>query len=236
VATGAADVGARYVPAAGRAWLTGSYDRAVALTMRERAWRPALVDAVSRDLPRGGTVVEVGCGTGSLTVALAAARPDARAVGIDGDPDVLALARRKPGAGQVTWVEGLAGSFLLQTASVDVVVCSLLLHHLGDDAKVAALEHVADVLVDGGALHVADWGPPRGPASALGARALMLLDGRAGPRSLLDGELPAMLTTAGFTQPRLRASRRTVWGTLEVWRAQRSARRPAGGDVPPDAA
>ena len=47
----------RYVPAAGRAWLTGSYDHAVALTMRERAWRPALVDAVSRDLPAGGTVI-----------------------------------------------------------------------------------------------------------------------------------------------------------------------------------
>jgi len=180
--------------------------------------------------------VEVGCGTGSLAVAFAAARRDARVVGVDGDPAVLQSARRKPGAAQVTWLEGLAGSFLLQTASVDVVVCSLLLPHLGDDAKVAALKHIADVLVDGGALHVADWGPPRGPASALGARALMLLDGRAGPRSLLDGELPAMLTTAGFAQPRLRASRRTVWGTLELWRAQRSARRPAGGDVPPDAA
>jgi len=33
----------RYVPAAGRAWLTGSYDLTIALPMRERAWRPARV-------------------------------------------------------------------------------------------------------------------------------------------------------------------------------------------------
>ena len=32
----------RYVPAAGRAWLTALYDPLMALTMRERAFRPAL--------------------------------------------------------------------------------------------------------------------------------------------------------------------------------------------------
>jgi hypothetical protein len=69
----AADVTDSFVPAAGRAWLTGGYDRAVAVWMRERAWRPSLVAAVARDLPSYGTLVEVGCGTGSLTVALAAA-------------------------------------------------------------------------------------------------------------------------------------------------------------------
>jgi trans-aconitate methyltransferase len=66
----------RYVPAAGRPWLTGSYDMTVGLSMREAAWRPVLVDAVAGDVPHGGTVVEVGCGTGSLTTALAALRPD----------------------------------------------------------------------------------------------------------------------------------------------------------------
>lgn len=32
----------RYVPAAGRGWLTRLYDPAMALTMRERVWRPVL--------------------------------------------------------------------------------------------------------------------------------------------------------------------------------------------------
>ena len=85
----------RYVPAGGRAWLTGGYDMTIALTMREDAWRPALVEAVARDLPHGGIAVEVGCGTGSLAIALATARPDASVVGIDGDPAILELARRK---------------------------------------------------------------------------------------------------------------------------------------------
>ena len=213
----------RYVPAAGRGWLTGSYDRFVAVSMRERAWRPALVDAIQRDLPAAGTVVGVGCGTGSLTVALALVRPDATVFGVDGDPAILALARRKRGAEGVTWLHGFAQSFLLPAASADVALCSLLLHHLGDDAKQAALQHIADVLTADGVLHVADWGPPRGPATALGARALQLLDGRAGPQSLLDGQLPTMLTATAFT-PQRQATRRTMWGTLELWRAQRGGR------------
>jgi ubiquinone/menaquinone biosynthesis C-methylase UbiE len=212
--------GERYVPAAGRAWLTGSYDTTVALSMREAAWRPVLVEAVAGDVPHGGTAVEVGCGTGSLTTALAAARPDANVIGVDGDGSILELARRKPGAERVTWVEGLAGSFALGAASADAAVCSLLLHHLTDDAKAAALAHIAEVLVPRGVLHIADWGPPRGPAGALGARALQLFDGRAGPRSLLEGRLPAMLAAAGFAASQ-RGALRTVWGTLELWRAQR---------------
>lgn len=213
----------RYVPAAGRAWLTSSYDRVVALTMREPAWRPALVHAIAHDLPRAGTVVEVGCGTGSLALALASTRPDATVFGVDGDPAILAFARRKRGAEGVTWLHGFAQSFLLPAASADVALCSLLLHHLGDDAKQAALQHIADVLTADGVLHVADWGPPRGPATALGARALQLLDGRAGPQSLLDGQLATMLTATGFT-PQRQATRRTMWGTLELWRAQRGDR------------
>jgi ubiquinone/menaquinone biosynthesis C-methylase UbiE len=211
----------RYVPAAGRAWLTGSYDMTVGLSMREAAWRPVLVDAVAGDVPHGGTVVEVGCGTGSLTTALAASRADATVIGVDGDASILELARRKPGAEHVTWLEGLAGAFALPAASADAVVCSLLLHHLADDGKAAALEHIAEVLTPRGVLHVADWGPPRGPFGALGARALQLFDGRAGPQSLLEGRLPAMLAAAGFAASRRHGALRTVWGTLELWRAQR---------------
>jgi ubiquinone/menaquinone biosynthesis C-methylase UbiE len=217
------DAAGRYVPAAGRAWLTGAYDRTVALTMREGRWRPPLVAAVAADLGEGGTAVEVGCGTGSLAIALAAARRDAEVVGVDGDPHVLALARAKPGAARVAWRQGLADALPLDDASADAAICSLLLHHLTDEAKAAALAELVRVLQPGGTLHVADWGPPAGPAAAAGARALQLFDGAAGPQSMLAGELSLMLAAAGFGGARRRGTLRTVWGTLELW----SARRPA---------
>src|SRR5688500_2636286 len=93
----------RYVPAAGRAGLTRFYDAGVRLTMRERLWRPLIVDAIADKAPK--TVVDVGCGTGALSIPIAARLPKARVIGIDGDPQVLDIARRKPGAESVEWRE-----------------------------------------------------------------------------------------------------------------------------------
>ena len=210
-----------YVPAAGKAWLTGSYDRAVALTMREPRWRPQLIGAVSGDLPEGGHAIEIGAGTGSLSIALAEARPDAHVTGVDGDPEILALAQRKQGAGDVTWTEGLAQELPFDDASVDVAVISLVLHHLTDLAKQDALAEVARVLKPQGALHIADWGPPRSVFAALGARTLQLFDGAAGPESLLAGDLPRLLRRAGL-EARKHGSLPTIWGTLELWSARKA--------------
>ena len=68
-----------YVKASGRFGFTGLYDRTIALTMREERWRPLIVERLLAGVPRGGTVVDLGAGTGTLAIALAQARPDARA-------------------------------------------------------------------------------------------------------------------------------------------------------------
>src|SRR5215216_5791283 len=129
----------RYVPAAGRALLTGLYDPVMALTMREARWRPALLDEVAAKLPHAGTVVDVGAGTGSLAIALSAARPDASVLAVDGDASVLDRARGKDGADAVEWREGLAGQLPLEAGQADAVLMSLLLHHLIPDVKRSAL-------------------------------------------------------------------------------------------------
>jgi ubiquinone/menaquinone biosynthesis C-methylase UbiE len=206
----------RYVPAAGRAAFTGAYDAVLAATMREARWRPALLAAVVAGLPPGATVVDVGAGTGTLAIALAAARPDARVVGVDGDPQVLALARRKAGAERVDWVAALAGDLPLADAGADRIVLSLLLHHLSPGSRDGALREVRRVLRPGGRLHVADWGRPRGLLPRVAFGALRLLDGREATRDHAAGRVPAVLAAAGFAGVRRQARVRTGWGTLEL--------------------
>ena len=207
-----------YVRAAGRFGVR-VYDRALALTMREQRWRPALSGSLLSSVPHGGRVVDVGAGTGTLAIAIAAARPDVRVIAVDGDPDALALARRKPGAGAVDFTLGRAGDLDLADASVDAVVMSLLLHHLSPGAKREALDDVARILRPGGELHIADWGRPATALLRAGFLALQLVDGFEGTRDHAAGRLPHILGEAGFVPVQRYRSLPTVWGTLELIQA-----------------
>lgn len=215
------DLERRFVPAAGRRAFTRLYDPVLALTTRERRFRALLRDQVTTDLPPGGSVVDVGSGTGTFAIALAAARPDARVTGIDGDPAILGLARRKPGAAAVTWRPGLAGELPLADASADAVVMSLLLHHLDPAGKRRALAEAVRVLRPGGRLHIADWGRPHDPLMRAGFLLLQALDGFENTRDHAAGRLPAYLTDAGLHNVTTHARLRTAWGSLELIRATR---------------
>lgn len=204
----------RYVPAAGRAGLTRFYDLGVRLTMRERQWRPLVVDAVADGSPQ--TVVDVGCGTGALSIPIAERLPKARVVGVDGDPEVLEIAREKPGADGVEWTEGLAGSLPLKDGEADVVVTSLVLHHLPLATKREMLAETHRVLRSGGRLIVADWAAPQDVIASAGFALLQLLDGFATTNDNRRGLIPQLIVQAGFSEPRLLRRVRTAFGTFDV--------------------
>ncbi|WP_204282692.1 class I SAM-dependent methyltransferase [Goekera deserti] len=100
--------------------------------------------------PPGARVLDLGCGTGRLTLGLAAAGHTV--TGVDPAPASLAAARAKPGAEAVTWVDGT--SALLPTDAFDVVVMTSHVAQflLDDDAWAAVLADLARALVPGGRL------------------------------------------------------------------------------------
>ncbi|HEU4598918.1 MAG TPA: hypothetical protein VFS26_04165, partial [Solirubrobacterales bacterium] len=71
----AAETESRYVPAARFRAFTRLYDPVLSLTMREDRLRGGVLRRVDADLPEGGTLVDVGCGTGTFAVALKERRP-----------------------------------------------------------------------------------------------------------------------------------------------------------------
>ena len=141
----------------------------------------------------------------------------------DGDEQALRLARSKPGAARVGWRLGLAGALDLPDDEADAVVISLVLHHLGPAGKRRALREIRRVLRPGGQLHVADWGRPATTLLRAGYLALQLADGFDGTRDHAAGRLPRFLREAGFDDVCRYRQLRTVYGSLELLRAQASS-------------
>jgi SAM-dependent methyltransferase len=210
----------RYIPAARWRVFTRVYDPVLAVTLRERRFRGLMARRVSADLPEDGAAVDVGCGTGTFAIALASQRPDARLTGVDGDPEILGLARGKPGAGAIEWREGLAQSLPLAESSADVVTMSLVLHHLLPEEKREALAEARRVLKPGGRFHIADWGKPHDPLISALFFVAQAIDGFDRTRDHRAGRVPELITEAGFDSVERYGRFRTAFGSLDLWTAR----------------
>ncbi|HXF59983.1 MAG TPA: methyltransferase domain-containing protein [Caldilineaceae bacterium] len=205
----------KYIPALSFRWLTPLYDPLLRWAMQEEQFKRDLVRQAA--LQPGHHVLDLGCGTGTLTLLLKQTQPAAHVTGLDGDSDVLRIAHRKARmAGvAVAWVQGLAYALPYPADVFDRVVTSLVLHHLTTESKQRALAEVARVLRPGGELHVADFGPPR---SAYARTLAPLLRHFEEVADNLAGGLPALFSGAGFHQIEETARLVTVVGDLAVYR------------------
>ncbi|MBM4267232.1 MAG: class I SAM-dependent methyltransferase [Deltaproteobacteria bacterium] len=209
-----------FVPALGFDWLTPLYDPLVRLALREDEVKQRLVDQ-SRIAP-GMSVLDLGCGTGTLTLLVKRSHPTARVVGLDVDPQILEIARGKIAAAgvDIELRRGTVEEADFVPASFDRVVTSLVLHHMTSEEKLAALRAVREVLYPDGELHVADFGPPANPLMWLVSLPVRFFDGSDRVGGNLSGQLPAIMREAGFAEVEERGSVMTPFGTLTFWSAK----------------
>ncbi len=210
----------RYVPALGFRWLTPAYDRVVALTTRERTFKSALVAQAA--LKAADEVLDLACGTATLTLMAWRAQPGARFTGLDGDPQMLERARTKSsqGGADIRFDVGMSDALPYADAAFDKVVCSLFLHHLHRDAKLATLREVRRVLKAGGELHLADWGRAANPLMRAAFFGIQLLDGFPNTADNVAGRLPDFMREAGFSDVAETQQFSTAFGTMSLYRAR----------------
>ena len=114
----------------------------------------------------GDKVLDVGCGTGNLTItAKHVAGPGGAVFGNDAAPEMIEIARKKAqrlGA-DVTFEVGLIEKIPYPDATFDVVINRLMVHHLPDDLKRQGFAEILRVLKPGGCLLIADFNPPTNP-------------------------------------------------------------------------
>ncbi|HEX5994290.1 MAG TPA: class I SAM-dependent methyltransferase [Jiangellales bacterium] len=139
----------------------------VEMARDDRPWYDELAGWLLR--PGDRVAVDVGCGGGGMTLALAAAMgADGQVVAVDAEPDVLAAVRDQAAGdadrlAEVTLVQADLGDGVeavrdAMAAPADVIWASASVHHVGDQQR--AINALASLLAPDGRLALAEGGLP----------------------------------------------------------------------------
>jgi ubiquinone/menaquinone biosynthesis C-methylase UbiE len=210
-------------------WLEGSperYDIGMSMLTLGRVSALHQAVALAAAAKSGDRVLEIGCGTGSVTALLLAR--GARITAIDQSPDMLEQARaRLPGAASppVEWLEQTASEIdALPTEAYDAVVICLCLSDMSAGERAFVLRESVLRLAPGGRLVAADEVRAKGgwrriaqllfrvPQAALG----WLL---VGSLSRPIPDLASELRVAGLE---VTSEQRWMWGSLALIEAERT--------------
>jgi len=148
----------------------------------------------------GDRVLDVGCGSGNLTLtAKRYAGASGAVYGIDAAPEMIEVARKKAkhSGTEAVFEVGLIEEISYPEATFDVVISRLVIHHLPEDLKRLGFAEIFRVLKPGGLLFLADFQPPTNPilahiTSALVGHKMMM-------GSNVQNMIP-MLKEAGFVE------------------------------------
>jgi len=208
-----------YIPALRLRALTRFYDPVAALASREREFKRRLIDQLAPE--PGQRTLDLGCGTGTLAIAIKERQPEASVAGLVADPEMLGRAASKAEAAgvEIELTQAMADSMPFADASFDAVVSTLFFHHVAPAVKVAVLGEVLRVLIPGGKLHIADWGRPGDPLMAVAGLGIRVLDGFDVTADNFAGRLPDLIAEAGFVGAEVRDAMRTPFGLMTFYSA-----------------
>ncbi|MCA9907139.1 MAG: class I SAM-dependent methyltransferase, partial [Anaerolineae bacterium] len=108
--------------------------------------------------------LDVGCGTGTLALlAKQGAGRNAEIHGIDAAPEMIERARQKAerAHSDIDFQPGLAEKIRFEDGTFDLVMNSLMMHHLTPRLREQALAEIYRVLKPGGRLLIVDFEPPK---------------------------------------------------------------------------
>lgn len=177
------------------------YDGVVTIMALGQASRLRRLTLDQALLQPGETLLDVGCGTGGVTIpAKMRVGGNGSVAGIDPAPEMIAVARRKAQrAGvEIDFRVGVIEALPFPAGTFDVVTSSLMMHHLPPPLRVKGLAESWRVLKPGGRILIADMLRPSPSSFQRFFTTLALHHGHGVQFGIED--LPELMREAGFAE------------------------------------
>lgn len=193
----------KIVPALSFNFLTPLFDFFCELVGLGSGFKRAVLERAKLSYNHNESLLDIGCGTGMLVIMAKQQHSGSRIVGIDPDERILTIARKKAKKQGVQAEFTNAGADRLPFAdnSFDVVISSLVFHHLPTDIKKAALKEIYRVLKPAGRFLLADYGKAEGlflRTFDIFAKLVHLPEANT-MQDNIQGKIPEFLREAGFS-------------------------------------
>jgi ubiquinone/menaquinone biosynthesis C-methylase UbiE len=208
-----------FIPALRFHWATKFYDPLVRWTTREYPFKRALLK--QSDLNEKQKVLDLACGTGTLSIGIKRRFPEISVEAVDADPEILLKAKKKASERgmEINFRQSFSHELPFADEYFDRVFSTLFFHHLTLAEKRATAREIRRVLRPEGEFHLADFGQPEGfTQNALG-RFISVIDGIETTRDNLDGRLGLLLEESGFREVLRTGHFKTILGTIRLFRA-----------------
>lgn len=193
-------MGYKIAPALGLNILTPFYDFACSVIGYGRPLKQKVLKASG--FKYGESLLDVGCGTATLVMLAKSQHPTSRVVGIDPDEKILRIARGKIKNGyelDIELIKARAEQLPFKDHSFDVVVSSLVFHHLPTEIKKQAFREIHRALKHDGRFMLADFGPATTLPKILFTLARVFhLEEWSSLQDNIHGRIPILLGEAGF--------------------------------------
>ncbi len=200
---------ADFLPAAHYHFLTPAYE-VLARPFSGRIWRRVAAEVVWR-APRQASVLDIGCGPGTVLRMIRREREDLTLIGTDIDQRMIAIAKSKAKDRNIIFARAGMHELAFAPASMNMVMSTLVFHHLDLESKRRTLREVRRLLRPGGVFLLTDFSLPIGMSSGMVVRLFQHCEPEA-REQLEDGQLLRLSEEAGARVE----TRWTVYGSISL--------------------
>ena len=207
-----------YIPALKYHFLTPIYDWFIRVTMPEMKVKNRLIHQAQ--LQPNHKVLDFGCGTATLTLLIEEQCNNGTVIGLDTDPQILAIARQKirQKKSAITLLKYEGSALPFPDCVFDKVLSSWVFHHLTTAQKITAFKEINRVLKPQGELHIADWGKSETALMRFLFFVLQVFDNFYTTNDNVEGKLPDLMQKAGFQEVEILGNQSTLFGTLSYFK------------------